>query len=394
MLKLSLSQLQINSATLSFLLLFPGFFLYHFAVGRGYIPPVLGGYFGIVATFILIPLAVMNLKLFVKNVDLPVLIFFSIMFLTLSVTLVQYLLDNPTNFSKEMFVWSMSGLVFNLACFIVAAQLGIQGVAKAGYWLIALIFAIVVFNIGEFGIFYVQAESDDLSDIVSGYQGFARSIVAVLLIASAYYFHKGIKFYPLIILGVIALFFCGARTEFVLFILSLVFVYFFYSITSPKAFLILLFALVIVVLLLINIIDLLPDSRMFQIIDFSSNSSGGIRLQQFAFGIEKIDQHPFLGNYGSYVVNGGVGAYPHNILSAWINLGLVGFALYILLFIVLWGVALKGFLRKKSDDYFKVFLIFLVFTTVSILVSKNHSYMFVGLLVGFYIQYRNKYKGF
>ncbi|MBE0471667.1 MAG: O-antigen ligase family protein [Methyloprofundus sp.] len=392
-LKLSLNQLQVKLATLSFLLLFPGFFFYHFALGKGFIPPFLGGYFGIVAAFLFVPLALLNIKLFVKNIGLPVMIFFSIMFLILSVALIQYSLGNPTNYTKEMFVWSMGGLLFNLVSFIVASRLSIEQIAKAGYWLIALMFAIVVFNIGDHGIFYIKAEAGYLSDSVATYQGFARSIVVILLITSAYYFHKGVKLYPLVILGIIALFLNGARTEFALFVCSLAFVYFFYAITSFKKLVGFLFVMVMALFSVVNVIDLLPDSRMMQLFELASSTSGQSRLEMFWLGLELISNNPFLGSYGSYTANGGIGSYPHNLLSAWVNLGLFGFVLYILLFLMLWKVALKGFLQKKSDEYFKVFLIFLVFVTASLLVSKDYSYMLMGLLVGFYIQYRNKDKG-
>lgn len=389
-----MNQLQINLATLSFLLLFPGYFLYHYAVGRAYILPVLGGYFGIVAALLLVPLAISNLKLVVKNFDLPVLIFFFIILLTFIVTFTHYAAAYPIKFYEEMFVWSISGAVFNLVCFFLATRLDIHRVAKYGYWLIFLMVSIVISNIGDRGIFYLKAEADNLSDIVSGYQGFARSIVVTLLITCAYYFNRGIRFYSLVIFGLFGLFFNGARTEFILYIFVLVLIKFFYSIRSFKALLNLLLLITISVFVVVISIDYLPDSRMLLLLDFSSGSSGEIRWRQIVFALEKISQNPILGDYGSYVELGSVGSYPHNVLSAWLNLGLVGFFLYIVLFMALWITVLYDFLNKKNDEYFKIFLFFLVFVTVALIVSKNHSYMLVGLLVGFYVQYCNKRRGF
>lgn len=392
-LKLPLNQLQKNLATFSFLLLFPGYFFYHYAIGRDYIPPVLGGYFGTVSVFLLVPLAMANLKLVIKNFDLPVLIFFAIMLLTLVVAVMQYALGNPRSLTEEMLAWSISGFVFNLVCFFVAARLSIKEVAKYGYWLIPLMATIVLLNIGDRGFFYLKAEADELSSIVSGYQGFARSIVSLFLLAFAFYYNRGIRFFPILIFGLAGLFFNGARTEFILFILVIIIVKLFHTIKSPKRFFSLFLFVIVSMFFIVNMIELLPDSRIFRILDFSSGTSGAIRFNQILYGVEQIAQNPFLGNYGSYTVLGGVGSYPHNVLSAWVNLGLVGFSLYVLLFTVLWIVALRG-LDKKNDEYFNVFLFFLVFVTMALIASKNHSYMFVGLLVGFYVQYCSTRKGF
>jgi hypothetical protein len=390
--KLRLNQLQKNLATFSFLLLFPGYFFYHYAIGRDYIPPVLGGYFGIVSVFLLVPLAMANLKLVIKNFDLPVLIFFAIMLLTLVVAVMQYVLGNPKFLTEEMLAWSISGFIFNLVCFFVAARLSIKEVAKYGYWLIPLMATIVLLNIGDRGFFYLKAEVGEFSSIVSGYQGFGRSIVTLLLLVCGFYYKRRYRLYPLIIIGIVGLFFNGARTEFILFILVLVVVKLFYSIRSPRNFLSLFFLMGISVLFMVNFAELFIDSRISGLLDLSSGTSASIRLIQISYAIEQTFQNPVLGNYGSYVELGGVGSYPHNLLSAWLNLGLVGLSLYVSLFIALWIIALKGFLDKNNDEYFNVFLFFLVFVSAALIVSKDHSYMLVGLLVGFYVQLSGKKK--
>tara|TARA_B100000925_G_C21776885_1_gene374540 strand:- start:150 stop:611 length:462 start_codon:yes stop_codon:yes gene_type:complete len=141
---------------------------------------------------------------------------------------------------------------------------------------------------------------------------------------------------------------------------------------------------------LMNLFSVLPQTRMTTLLTLT-DASTLLRISQIEFAINQISQFPFLGNYASYVDEfGGTGSVPHNILSAWLNLGLLGFVLYIFMFIALWGSALRGFLNNEKDIYFNLFLIFLVFTTAALVVTKVYSYMFVGLLLGFYIQYRNK----
>jgi hypothetical protein len=391
--KIKIQNIQTYLSTIAFFALFPGFFLYHFSIAKGYFPPVLGGYFGLVAAFLFVPLFFINIKIFMKKQDLIVAIFFLILGLMFIVSISQYLLQNPNGYVKEMFVWSISGLFFNFVTFMVAARLNLNLVARLGFWLIFLMFLAVIFNIGDYGIFYLKQETGSISEYVATYQGFARSIVVTLLIVSAFYFRTSKRFYLLILLGVVALFLNGSRSEFAFFVLAITFMYLIYSMTSIKAaFSFLLFAF-IATFAVVSILDFSPDSRMSQLLNIASSSSGERRAELFMSSIELIKNSPLLGEYAGYTELGGIGSYSHNILSAWVNLGLLGFTLYFLMFILLWRDALLNFSRYKNFDLFKVYLIFLVFVTGTLLFSKNYSYMLVGLLLGFYVQYRNFIKG-
>ena len=56
-------------------------------------------------------------------------------------------------------------------------------------------------------------------------------------------------------------------------------------------------------------------------------------LKEENVAIESIKSNFFLGDYGSYVSNLGIGMYSHNLLSAWVDLGLFGFVFYILILV-------------------------------------------------------------
>ncbi len=391
--KIKIQNIQTYLSTIAFFALFPGFFFYHFSIAKGYFPPVLGGYFGLVAAFLFIPLFFINIKVFMKKQDLIVAIFFLILGLMFIVSIIQYSLQNTNGYAKEMFVWSISGLLFNLVTFMVAARLNLNLVARLGCWLIFLMFLAVILNIGDRGFFYLKLEAGDVAEYVATYQGFARSIVVTLLIVSAFYFRTSIRFYLLILLGLAALFLNGARSEFAIFFLTIAFMYLIYSMTSIKTAISFLLFGFIATFTVVSVLDFLPDSRMLELFDITNSSSGESRAEMVMFSFELIKNNPLLGEYAGYTELGGIGAYSHNILSAWVNLGLLGFTLYFLMFLLLWRDALLNFLRYKDFDLFKVYLIFLVFVTGSLLASKNHSYMLVGLLLGFYAQYKNFIKG-
>lgn len=373
----------------SFILLFPGFFFYHFLIGKGFINPFLGGYFGVIAVVLLLPLAVLNIKQPVKNLDLALLSYFLIIFLIFLVSFTQYSLGNPSGFFEEMFYWSLSGLLFNVVSFFIACRIDIKLVAKIGFLLILIMSVVVFTNIGEYGIFYVKKEAAEHSEFVATYQGFARSIVVPLLISCAFYYQKSKKFYVLFLLGSMALFLNGARTEFTIFLLSFFFIFLIYSVTNFKNAIRLIALVCFLFLLIINTIEFLPDSRMFQLINLVTSSSGQARLEQITFGLKIISDYPIFGNYGHYTVLGGIGKYPHNIISAWVNLGILGMILYLLLFFSLWKTAFFGIIKYRNTYQFNVYIVFLVFVTAALITSKTYSYMLLGLLVGFYVQYKS-----
>jgi hypothetical protein len=74
-------------------------------------------------------------------------------------------------------------------------------------------------------------------------------------------------------------------------------------------------------------------------------------------------------------------------------LGIFGFLLYCFLFFLLWKDVVKNFYIYKYNDKFKLYFTFLLFTTGALISSKDHSYMLVGLLIGFYLNYKREVKG-
>lgn len=383
-----ISDVRTGLANTSFYLLFPGFFFYNFAIARDIMPPVLGGYFGVVAAALFAPLLMLNAKVSLRNIQLPSLLFFIILFLIIFISIVQYSLGSPENFSIEMFAWNMKGLLFNVVCFMVAASMTINGSFRMLCLLSLLMYLVVVFNVGNQGIFHLKQEAGMAMDSVSTYQGLARSLVVVLLLTTALCFRRYSMGYFLVFFGIVALFLNGARTEFAFYMLSLIVFFLFYSITSLKTVLVLCGLLLISVFLTVIAAEMLPQSRMFQLTDITSSSSFQSRQEMFWYGVEQVIENPIFGNYGSYTAIGGIGSYPHNLLSAWVNLGLVGFVLYFFMLALLWVEALKSFGKHRNIQLFKVFFIFLIFVTFALIASKTYSYMLIGMTLGFYVAYR------
>jgi O-antigen ligase len=372
----------------AFLLLFPGFFIYHYLVARTYIPPILGGFFGTVASILILPLVLTYFKAKTSKTDRVSSIFFLLLLLNFAISIFNYLYSELYGWEYEMFLWSMSGILFNLVTYFIGYGLSID---KSIRYLISsflIMTIIVISNIGDMGIFFVQQEAGDLAEYVASYQGFARSLVAVVLILTAYYWRKSNVFYFVVVLGLLSLFLNGARTEFAAYAATLIFVLVINYQKFYKSIIEITFFISIGLAAYIYGSDMLNESRMFQLLDIRSSDSAEARLQLFYNGLNIIIDNPIFGGYGEYVQFSGVGSYPHNIISAWVNLGIVGFIGYISMFIAMWFVVIKRRNTLINNVEFHVFLFFLIYVSITLLISKEYSDMFIGFLIGFYSRYR------
>ena len=88
-----------------------------------------------------------------------------------------------------------------------------------------------------------------------------------------------------------------------------------------------------------QLITSIPDNRILELLDLSHSTSANKRHHLTMHAVQTIKAHPFLGDYASYAP----GYYSHNILSAWVDLGLFGF-IYLNAILVI--PALPMFLRE------------------------------------------------
>ncbi len=395
MLTVNLKKLSIWCSNFGFLLLFPGFFYYQTVIGLGIISPFLGGYFGVVAMSVF-PIALVSFIYINKTkfVDIDV-AFFSIVILTLSIIFINYALDRPRSFSHDMLVWSLSGLMFNLVSYFLASTISIDSRSFKNLTIgsLGLMILIVLYNIGDQGIFYLRAQLDGVgSESVATYQGFGRSLAVVGLLSLAML--KGTKLrFIVFLVALCALFYNGARTEFVLFFVTYASLLVFLSTRVLMSFVVFILLVTIVMIFVANLDTLaveLPENRVVDLLDIGSDTSNQARneLEQSAW--ESITTNPVLGDYGRYTEYAGIGGYSHNLLSAWVNLGLVGFGLYILVILVVVNGILRIFIKmnnKTTEE--RIMFAFSMFAILALVFSKDYSSMFFGLMVGFYSRYQH-----
>lgn len=371
-----------NISGFSFFLIFPGFFYYSWMVGSGLIPPLSLGYYKVV--IILVFSLFLTRSVFygggvIFSHGRLGLIFILLQAYMAVVAFVNYLLGVGDNYSGLLFSWVVAGCLLNIALYYVGRSLDLNK-SKWYFFILIGFLVVIILNLGEDNMFYLKRDAvDDVQDDIATYQGFGRSLMVFGL--ASVIFSK--KFFSVLcfFLSLLMLFLNGARTEMFLFVLG-VLSYAFFVMGFFRGIVISLGVVFVVVCLGYFYYAFNPASRMFEFILADQSSSGSMRLEMLLFSLNAVFsdfKNMIFGDFGSYVYFGGVGAYPHNLFSAWHNFGIIVFFLYVWLLSYVWRL-FSHFKSKKPLLAFGFSI--LTVTTVAFMVSKDNSYMLFGLLIG------------
>lgn len=315
-------------AALAVLLLYPGFFLYHAAVGILGLSPVLGGYYGMVSAALLalavaagLP-ALLRGHLVLGRLDLGFLI---LCVLVAVWSLANYWLGAPYQRDSTLLAQSFAMIGLWGVNYLAFRHLDVR--TSLLRWALALAAgAVVAIVLGHQvdGLFQPSIASAATADrLVATYQGFARSafVVFLCLLATA---RAG--WLPWILgIGLATLVVLGARSEFLGFILAggtLTLL----RLRDLRPHHVLVPALVACWWLWAGIDwPVSGNVRISNLANLASDGSYLTRMELNRHAWRTIRASPLFGDYGSHVLIGGPGSYAHNALSAWVNFGLAGF---------------------------------------------------------------------
>ena len=303
-----------------FFMLFPGFFFYHTLLGTGASGAFLGGYFGPVALAFTVPLGMVYLARIRRDtrrltaVDIHYGLFLAYFLGVVTV-------NAATGANLAIVAYHLLAILFMVLVYVMFSFLdfGSRRFRSIGLLSLAAMSAIV-FAYSNDGVFYLGAlgVAKD-STALATYQGFSRSYLFTYLAVVC--FSRSLPLRLLLhVIGAATLFVNTARSEFVALIFAIPLIEFYYS-RYKLVFLLAGIGLATMVSLYVDqILAALPANRILELLDLSHSSSATKRHQLTAYALETISAHPLLGDYGSYRP----GYYSHNVLSAWVDLGLFG----------------------------------------------------------------------
>lgn len=396
---MNLASLQRMAAQSAFLLLFPGFFFYQTGIGIGVLPSFLGGYFTPVALALMPFLAgiylleVQKSRQFLTRIDF---VFWGFILYFFFIVAFNYAdrksADVVKNHLLAMIHYVVVFSIFRLADFNAKRFRQLALISLIGMTLI-------IFYMSVDGLFYLKqlGESAD-SDSVATYQGFARSYFVTFLVVVPFMKARTSRML-LYAICVPALFLNGARSELAAVIAMVAIFEVFHSRSRLKAVLLIFAGAALALAFWGALSELIPATRSRELLDLSSSHSWETRMFLLSYALQTIAANPLLGDYGSYVaLYGHAGSYAHNIFSAWVDLGLLGFV-YVLAMcaLPLYFLFSEIVSRKRSAEitrsarHEELLLAFsLMFVTMlMILTAKSFTYMLIGAALGRYAYYRS-----
>lgn len=374
-------------ANIFFIMYFPSFLIYHIFLAYDIITPFLGGYSIIITLILFVP----TLKLLINFNKRVVCLF-----------------DKKDIFFYSFLIYFLIILVFN---FIkgknetILLEHGIMILEFLVVYLIfrtfnltdkkVLIFSYLIFFIVPFFILNVLNKFQGNVKYIATYQdiAFFYSIILILLLVNTEKFYKR---YFIYILSFVFLYLLGSRSEFV-FLFLIFFLNEFYISKNRLLFFMVLFSVCMIgcMVLFFNfdkIIETLPDSRVKYIIStgLSLDGSNIERNQFFDAGLQVINNNVIFGAYASYKS----GNYIHNIFSAWVDLGIIGFVVInIFIFYSFFYINKVVILKQQKDKYLHFLFLVTYLVVFMVFFFKNFIYLGIPIMWAVLVKIsQNKFK--
>lgn len=369
----------------AFLLLFPGFFFYHTALGLGRFGAFAGGYFAPVSLLVVGPLAffyIYRIRRDAGRLGRADMLF--LLWVGYFATVVAIQAGAGAN--PAIVVNHVLGILFILNMFFIfrLTDFSRRDVYTAGLLTLFGMSAIVfVYSVdGSFYLAPLGAAKNPES--LATYQGFSRSYLVTFAAIVAFTRSRTLRM-ALYCIGAPTLFLNTARSEFVAMLFMMPIVELYYS--RNKFLLASLMAVIFVVvcLYLQDILALLPSNRILELFDLSRSTSATKRHHLSVYALNTIGHFPIFGDYASY----SPGFYSHNVLSAWVDTGLFGF-LFVLALLILPAtqMLLRGYFMPQQSGM--LILAFSMTCMTLLLLASAHYFtdMMIGATLGSFSRYR------
>jgi hypothetical protein len=381
------SRLERVTLTVAFLALFPGFFFYHFLLGTGQIHAFLGGYFAPVSLAFAFPITVFYIRQLRQNCSrlLPNELYYGGFLAFLCVVAIV----NGANGKNPVIVIAhLLGALYMANTFIMFKMIDFAHPEVRYPSLLCLMgMSVIIFSYSVDGVFRMDAMGLALDpSALSTYQGLARSYLVNCLCVVAYTRSLPLRAF-LYVVGAISLFLNTARSEFVALLFAIPFIEFYFARHKTVFAIVLALIASLITMNLDHLLSMMPDNRIMELLDLSHSTSAIARRHLAELAMRTISTYPIFGDYASYAP----GHYAHNIMSAWVDLGLFGFIyLVALLAFPTVSMLVRGyFSREDSGD---LVLGFSMACATILLLIKSHFFtdMLIGGMLGAYSRYRLK----
>lgn len=227
----------------------------------------------------------------------------------------------------------------------------------------------------------------DYIDVSLNYQGIG---MCYFLLSLPIFMHDNKTFRnTCFIICLVCLNIIGARTEMFSFLFIIIILEIFSRPRRIRVFLLLALIILFLVFMAVgkDILDLMGLNKMSEVLfNLEKDESWIERKILLTEGIRTIKSNFFWGKYGSY----DEGEYIHNILSAWVDLGFLGFTTLVLSLILTVIESLKILYNEQPNKKDVLFLGFTLTIFVISVFSKHYTYPLIGFCIGLYNRFSTK----
>jgi hypothetical protein len=348
-------QLSQSIAFLGFILLYPGFVVYQFAVASGWIPPLLGGLFGIVSLAIAMLCVLMLSWLTRAEVwgglwQARLVLFAWCFFLAWIVAGYLGLIGTP--YAGAALAESLATMVIWLAAFFVGSFCRVEGNVRRALFGASVV-AVVLVLVGAIirhqsllGLLLTFGGEENPDLQVSTYQGVGRSILVMAMVLAALtpQYWKQLSVLSVAALVLLGL---GSRAHLFTTIILIVAIVLLSLVKARRRAAVVVFLVFAVVAVRYGW-SVFLETRAGEILDLGQSTSWAARLDMQELAIRVIRHHPLLGDFGYHLRDVGPGGYAHNALSAWTQFGLMGFLLFSSLIVYFAGLSVRKVLSPQG----------------------------------------------
>ncbi|WP_180023415.1 hypothetical protein [Acinetobacter sp. YH1901134] len=343
-----------NLSSYLFFLVFPTLIIYNLLVANGYIPTFLGGYFGAIIGFT----AICYLPFFLLSTNENIKTSLNLTLFGLGALLLAILVT-ASSFFSNVSIHAVEQSALMIVMWFALYNLGfffnqIEHKKLSKYMLVfCFLFCFYLiyqfFFTGNLG-FLQKTEINSVDETnLSGYQAIARNFLIISLFTYSFTQNKYIQ---ILLLGLcaFAIFSIGARSEMVAFILSLITLNLILIFRNKANFITSIVIISIFIFGFMFFNSQFSDSRQLEIFDLQQSSSWSVRQQLQENAIQTISNNWFWGDFGSHANGDNVGNYSHNVLSAYVNFGLIFFVTYLILNFLFLAISFFKLLSNKNSQ--------------------------------------------
>ena len=370
-------------SVLSFLVLFPGYLIYHFSVASGLFPPILGGYYGAMSVCLLLLMVVAALGNLADHglsaYEWLVVFFFSYCFAWVAI---HFILGEGFQGSIELAIRSASYLPLLIVLFLAGRFFNATGTRRMRLFSLTLVL-MTLMVIGQLDENFVVGLIRNVGESgvqTSTYQGYARSVIVIALLVLAN--SRGVSSAFYILITTVTLFLIGARSEFAGFLFVVIVLLPYWFRTNKWVASGLVFAGFVAFYVFITSAISLDLFRISELLDLERSSSFQARRELTMSAIQTIISSPILGDYGSDRLG-----YSHNALGAWVSFGILGFVIYVGLVLVAAADSLVRVLsspRSAAPSWLMSYC-FNVYSLIMIVAAKHVSDPVIAIGWGLYV---------